>query len=168
MLVTISLVFIFTAVSASYNRTADQRISIFREQGKLVNEIYQARALSISTYTREQTFESLPCGYGIYVNSGPPAKLFLFKDLPNPDGSCKTYAQPSGIALYNGPEENVKEIELKDVTVETNFSQMLFVPPDPMVYADRGFPLEIKLRNARGGETQITINRFGQVSVSSF
>ena len=171
LMVTISMIVIFVSMAASYNRTADQQISLYREQGRVVNALYEARSLAITTYNRNPNSLDA-CGYGIHIASS--TSLMVFKDLPDPlnNNQCKSYTQPTG-GIYTGSEEDVDSVSLSGVTinvvggdVNSNPVDILFVPPDPVVFSNQPFPLVLSLHAPIiSTDLNITINQFGQVTV---
>lgn len=164
LLVTISLIVIFTATAATYNRSTQQQIALFREQGRIINQVYQARSLAITTYNRPSDNTEVPCGYGIHIDRENPTEVILFRDNPSLDGSCRDYDLYAG-GIYEGEEEVFERATLNGVTVSANFSDLLFVPPDPKVYLDSvsDFPATMTLETSRGLSVRMTINRFGQI-----
>jgi prepilin-type N-terminal cleavage/methylation domain-containing protein len=170
LLVTVSLIIIFTASAATYNRTADQQIALFREQGKVVNEIYKARALAISTFNRTSSSADIPCGYGIHIESAN--SIVLFKEPASQrNNDCQTF--PS--IIYNAdPTKDVEVVPLTGVSItvpdgiidQDNSIDILFVPPDPKVYSNKSFPITLSLQATRiASPVNIEINKFGQISV---
>ena len=49
LMVTVSLTVLFTAFAATSNRSTNNQIALYTEQGKIINLIYKARSLAIST-----------------------------------------------------------------------------------------------------------------------
>jgi prepilin-type N-terminal cleavage/methylation domain-containing protein len=179
LMVTISLIIVFVSMAVSYNRTADQQIALYREQGRVANAIYQARSMAIATFNRNtQSLDA--CGYGIHVASS--TSLMIFKDLTDPlnNNQCKDYANLAPSSIYTGSDEDVNSIPLEGVTISqicgngnsicydvNNYPvDFLFVPPNPNVFSNISFPIVISL-HAPGvsSDLGITINQFGQISV---
>ncbi len=177
LMVTVSLIIVFVSMAVTYNRTADQQIALYREQGKLVNTFYQARSLAITTFNRSaQSLDA--CGYGIHIASS--TSLTLFKDLPDPlnNNQCKDYASLVPSSIYTGSEEDVNSIPLEDITISQicggsicrnvvdNPIDVLFTPPNPSVFSNISFPIVISLHAPSvSPDLNITINQFGQISV---
>ncbi len=174
LLVTISLMAVFVTFALGYNRTADQQLALFREEGKFVNEIYKARSLAITTFNRTGTSTDVPCGYGIHIASS--TAVTLFKDLPDVPGNCKDYTQLSLGSIYSSQNgnEDVETISLNGIYISysgsSDFSlnpiDILFVPPDPSVYSNKNFPINLQLTSPALSTSPIavTINQFGQIS----
>lgn len=165
LIVTITLIVIFVTMAVSYNRSIGQQISLFKDQGSLVNAIYQARSLAIKTFSRAAQSADVPCGYGIHIESGDT--IVLFKDLPT-GGVCNHYSPP----FYSGNQEDVEKIHLSGTTVNTPAGDItsgvdiLFVPPDPQVFSNRDFPIELKISSPQVSDVfTISVNQFGQVSI---
>lgn len=171
LMVTVSLVVLFTAFAATSNRSTNNQIALYTEQGKIINLIYKARSLAISTYTRTENNEDVPCGYGIYLNSidyqSPVSEVIIFKDLPDFEGSCKAYTDFTNQQdLYNlNDGENFEIVKLSNVEVNANFTSMLFIPPDPVVYTDGlDFPLNIEIYSPQlDSSIDLQVNKFGQI-----
>ncbi len=169
ILVTISLLVLFTIGAATYNRSADQQVSLYREQGRVINKVYDIRSFAISAYNRGEEVD-VPCGYGIYIPPDSTSELIVFKDLPSPSGECPSYPEHTSQALYNGKEEDVEIITIKDITIEANFRELLFVPPDPQVYTSKAtFPVSITLSAPRvATNLVVSINSFGQITTTQY
>ena len=167
ILVTVSLLILFTVGAATYNRSADQQVSLYREQGKVINKVYDVRSFSISAYNRGGE-EDVPCGYGIYIPPGNTSQLIVFKDLPDMSDECPSYPEHTSLVLYDGEEENVEVIDIKDITMTADFTELLFVPPDPQVYTSRvTFPVSITLSASRvATDLVVSINSFGQITTT--
>jgi len=175
LMVTISLIVLFSVAAATYSRSTDQQISLYREQGNLINAIYKARSLSVSTYAKSSTSDDVPCGYGIYVPPATagqsPSEIIIFKDLPDVfTGECPVYASKTSLpSLYDGSsDETVETIHTDNITVSSNFQAMLFVPPDPQVYTTAtDFPLRMTLSASRVAmNLSIEINAFGVITTN--
>ena len=177
LMVTITLIIVFVSMAVSYNRTADQQIALYREQGKIANAFYQARSMAITTFNRNaQSLDA--CGYGIHIASS--TSLMLFKDLPDPlnNNQCKDYASLIPSSIYTGSEEDVNQIPLENITISQicgssicsnvvdNPVDILFTPPNPDVFSNISFPIVISLHAPNvSPDLDITINQFGQISV---
>ena len=117
----------------------------------------------------------MPCGYGIYLNKidyqSPVSEIIIFKDLPDFDGTCKVYTDfINQQNLYNYDEgENFEVVKLSNVEVNANFTSMLFIPPDPVVYTDSlDFPLDIEIYSPKlDSSIYLQVNRFGQIVTKS-
>jgi prepilin-type N-terminal cleavage/methylation domain-containing protein len=165
LLIVISMIAIFVSMAAGYNRNTDKQITLYREQGKVINAFYRARSLAIATYSQNPQSPDA-CGYGIHIASS--TALVIFKDLPASDGKCKIYAQPTGIGIYDGAEEDLEVINLSGVSFGSGSenTDVLFVPPNPDVFSNKTFPVTFSL-SAPGvsSSLQISINQFGQIIV---
>lgn len=164
LLVTVSLIILFTATAATYNRSTKQQIGLFREQGRVINAVYQARSLAITTYNRPIDNTEVPCAYGLHIDPDNTGEVILFRDNPSLDGSCKDYDLYGG-AMYDGEEEIFERITLQGISVSANFTDLLFVPPDPKVYIDAAsdFPAVLTLSATQELSVRMTINKFGQI-----
>jgi type II secretory pathway pseudopilin PulG len=185
ILVTISLIIIFTVTALGFNRTSDQQIALFREQGKVINEIYKARSLAVTTFNRTSQSEGVPCGYGIHIES--PDQLIIFEDFPAglANSECEQYTQVVP-GLYGEGTDKVFEVaNLNGVSMSfcagggqepcrdsgpidpLNPVDILFVPPNPTVFSNKTFPFRIYLTAPLlpTSPLVIEINQFGQISV---
>jgi type II secretory pathway pseudopilin PulG len=178
LLITISLIILFTATAATYNRTSDQQISLFREQGKVANEIYKARSLAITTFNRTSQSKDVPCGYGIHIDSADSIILFKEPASEMRNKNCTDFTS----SIYNGDaSKNVEVVPVEGVSImeggasitapdeeinADNQIDILFVPPDPTVYSNKNFPITLSLKATRiESPLDIVINEFGQISV---
>jgi hypothetical protein len=181
LMVTISLIIIFVASAVSYNRSIGQQISLFKDQGTLVNTIYQARSLSITTFSRTTQSTDVPCGYGVHFESS--SAVTIFKDLPRADGSCINHVVGDLIYRPNIGEE-VETIQLSGATIlkykisqsdagtvitPENSVDILFVPPDPQVFSNKDLtisPIYLNISSSQiSGSFDVAINIFGQISI---
>jgi hypothetical protein len=92
----------------------------------------------------------------------------VFKDLPDLDGSCPSYPEHTSQILYDGEEELIEVIDIKDITMTADFTELLFVPPDPQVYTSKAtFPASITLSASRvATDLVVSINSFGQITTT--
>lgn len=179
LLVTVSLIIIFTATAVGYNRKLDQQIALFREQGRVINEVYKVRSLAITTYNRADNSQ-VPCGYGLHIpqDAQGTSRLLIIKEPASTENQeCTSFS--SFLPLYDDQsvfdEQNkkVEEVILSNVTIQANVSDILFVPPDPKVYAfgqTTGplFPVVITIQTQAGFGSTISINEFGQITTTTF
>lgn len=170
LLVTISLIILFTVGAVGYNRSTEFQISQYTEQGKIINIIEKAKSLAISTYNTTGSAGETPCGYGVYFPEDPSThkvfEVILFKDLPEANGSCPIYNDNTGQNIYDDGEA-VEIVKLNNVWITSSNTQnleILFVPPDPQIYTNASyFPLEINVNASRVSKgLLIKINNFGQ------
>lgn len=170
LLVTISLIILFVTITLGYNRTADKQISLFREQGSIVNEIYKARSMSVTTFNRAGQDMSVPCGYGIHVES--TSSIILFQEPASLNNSDCTNFNFIGSIYNQDPTKNVEVVNLTGVSLaDSNVGMdILFIPPDPTVYF---YPIQsgnssiILSLSAPliSSPANIEVNQFGQISI---
>jgi len=178
LLVTVSLIIIFTATAVGYNRKIDQQIALFREQGRVINEVYKVRSLAITTYNRADNSQ-VPCGYGIHIpqDAQGTSRMLVIKEPASVTQDCTSF--DSFLPLYDDQsvfdEQNkkVEEVVFSGVTIQANVSDILFVPPDPKVYAfgqtaGTLFPVVITIQTQAGFGSIISINEFGQITTTTF
>lgn len=161
LLVTLSIIMIFMSGTIIYNKTTNQQMALFREEGNIIAMIQKAKSLAVSTFS--VAGDEIPCGYGIHMFP-EENKVIIFKEIPGPSNSDCTFFQGN---FYN-EEEKIEELKLKEVFLSANFNDILFIPPDPSVYSNIDFSqqkAEIVISSPRGGDLSFNINKFGQISV---
>jgi hypothetical protein len=173
ILVTVGLLVLFTGMAVTYNRSTDQQVALYREQGKIINKIYEVRALAVSTFNRTAGSD-VPCGYGIHFDMNAN-QLTVYKDIPDFfTDECPVYPthtnQPS---FDDNGRELVEVVQLEGIQMSSVYgafqeADVLFVPPDPQVYTDRTrFPVAIELSAPRvATPLLVSINEFGQIVTS--
>lgn len=173
ILVTVGLLVLFTGMAATYNRSTDQQVALYREQGKIINKIYEARALAVSTFNRDAGSE-VPCGYGIHFDMNKN-QLIVYKDLPDFfTDECPVYPTHTNQPSFDNTEQELVEvvqvegIQMSSVYGAFQEADVLFVPPEPQVYTDRTrFPVAIELSAPRvATPLLVSINEFGQIVTS--
>lgn len=154
IMVVLFLVVSFTALGLGYNSSTDENIAFFRDQGKIVSEIYKVRSSVLASYTTGNI-----CAQGIEIVDGT---IRVFGQRA-PAGPCPDYV--SKPILNKLP---ISTIQPEDVTIrDANFTEVLFVPPYLTVYSymktgETGDPcFTIELGSLSSG---IVINNAGQVN----
>lgn len=154
IMVVLFLVVSFTALGLGYNSSTDENIAFFRDQGKVISEIYKVRSSVLASYTTGNI-----CAQGIEI-VGDTIQVFGHQEDPGP---CPDYTSKPTLRKVN-----LATIQLDDVTVkDANFSEVLFVPPYLTVYSymeagETGDPcFTIELGSLSSG---IVINNAGQVN----
>lgn len=135
LLVVLGIMAMLSSVAILYSRTGEQQIFLFKEQAKVVSAILRAKSLAIQTFA--QTFAETKvgvCGYGVHFIGAPDNQFILFKDLVATIGSdCSTADHK-----YSGETENfeVNKLDNNLKFVQLGLADIVFVPPDPLVYLD--------------------------------
>lgn len=181
IMVTLLLLSSFTAIGLSYNRSTDEQIGFFRDEGKLISELYRVKSLALSTYVQGG---NAACGYGLAYtqDSGVGVgsseyHLVIFRDVKDPSSPggarCKDYGTPGVVAdqLYNPAwGEFLETIELGEIQItNVTFDSLLFVPPYSDVYTNGETPGPdgycISIQSSKGAIREgIYISSTGQVS----
>lgn len=134
----------------------EQQVILFKEQTRIISIFSRAKSLSIATFG--ETGTSIPCGYGVHFEA--PNIFRIFKDLA-PD--CKDSDQK-----YSGAAEIYESFQLDSVIKfdSLNFSDVLFIPPDPSVVITPYQDQATIILKIVGSETKanIKINSAGQIS----
>lgn len=154
IMVVLFLVVSFTALGLGYNSSTDENIAFFRDQGKVIAEIYKVRSSVLASYTSGNI-----CAQGIEI-VGDTIQVFGQRA---PAGPCPDYTSKPTL-----DKVNLATIQLDDVNiVDPNFDAVLFVPPYLTVYSymkagETGNPcFTIELGSLSSG---VMINNAGQVS----
>jgi len=76
-------------------------------------------------------------------------------------------------SVFDEQNKKVEEVVFSGVTIQANVSDILFVPPDPKVYAfgqtaGTLFPVVITIQTQAGFGSIISINEFGQITTTTF
>lgn len=134
----------------------DQQIVVFKEQSKIISAIARAKSLAVATFS--ETSAAIPCGYGVHFEE--PGTFFIFKDLAD---DCRTSDH-----VYSGLNEMYQSFDLDpSVYLEgTSVSDVLFIPPDPVVIItpdQKEATIEVKSRKDESSAA-IKINSAGQIS----
>lgn len=167
VMVVVFLVVSFTALGIGYNRSSDDNITFFKEQGVIVSEIYKVRSSVLASYTGDDV-----CALGIAVSTEGNTLNVFAQGPPVGNNTCPDFLGPVYIfdtsnVLYPIFDED-KGIQQSEI-VDSNFEAVLFVPPY----------LEVKKKMLAGYESDdpcftiqigsiasgIEINNAGQVSV---
>ncbi len=116
-----------TSILLLYNRSGEQQIILFKEKASLVSLILKAKSQSINTLITDDPI----CGYGVYIGI---KSYILFKDRAT---DCRASDLSYTIA---DPQELVEEHNLPSgfKFSQSNFQNILFMPPDPTVFFDGG------------------------------
>lgn len=168
LIVVISLTLLFVGASVSYNRTSDKLISIYREQGKIVSKIQQAKSLALSTYLGKEG--GIGCGWGVHLDSSK-SQIIVFKDIPSQGQGeferCKNFTGE----LYSDNDVILESLFLTEAKLDLSqgdgILDILFVPPDPKVYL---YPdteeavINMFSEKVPNLNLSVRVNKFGQIS----
>lgn len=169
MMVTLGiLVFISTMVIA-YSRRGETINALVRQGDQMIFELRrtQDKAMLVSQKTSDGGAKEI-CGWGIYIESSmPQEKYFLFSDF------CSS-TLPSGERAGNGRYDEGEEAETLTISrgleiFETNFSSIVFIPPEPKVkfspYLNPGVNgrIAIRIKDQPNFYYEILISSAGQI-----
>ena len=190
-IVVVGIAVMLTTILLVYTRSSEKQVIFFKEQARLVNAFFRAKAFAIETF-QPQLEPGLPvnpalprlCGWGVHL-SRTDNRYIIFRDLADSSGVCSPNPQ------YDNPNPNSSE-DFEIVELDTNVigitclvlnavpgtpcgiggpSQIdiIFVPPDPKVVfhpvVAGASEAIIALELADGSRySEIRINRAGQIS----
>jgi prepilin-type N-terminal cleavage/methylation domain-containing protein len=133
IMIVLAIISVLTVVGLSYNRSGDEQIRYFRDQGLVVSQILKIKSQAIAAYSADQTV----CAYGVAIRDGVEGKeLVLFKDLKR-GTVCESYGTPGRTdrTLFQENDETLETVKLAGTRIsDTNFSALVFVPPYTDVY----------------------------------
>lgn len=161
MMIVLGLVTILVAVTAAYNKGIQRQVVITREHGIVLGMFVKARSAGLAIPKGDPG--ELICGFGIHVDAA--SKTFTyFKDLGTAPADCTT-----ADLKYDGPSELISQRVLADdVTVTSDMSDIVYVPPFGKVYIDSldaRTPATIVITSASAGISKgINANVFGQIT----
>ena len=186
LLVTISVLTLIGAILIVHSRSSERQILLFREQAKVISTFLRAKSLAFNAYLLEAG--GAPCAYGVHVDTEAD-ELIIFRDLDaNQENALCDDSSPDAEQPGQGPNyrydytpERPEEylgtqfvIAIDErITIETEFTDIVFIPPDPrVVITNDGELLPPDRREAvlelilpDGTSKKVKVNRFGQVSV---
>jgi len=155
IMVVLFLVVSFTALGLGYNSSTDENIAFFRDQGKVISEIYKVRSSVLASYTTGNV-----CAQGIEILNQNTIGIFGQRA---PAGPCPDYTSKPALNKVQ-----IGTIQLEDATIiNENFVGVLFVPPYLTIYeymkpgatGDPCFTIQLG-----GSSSGIQINNAGQVN----
>ena len=156
ILVVVSITALLSSILIVYSRVGERQILLFREQAKIINMILKSKSLALQTYV---TGEKI-CGYGVHFEA--PRSVILFKDSAD---DCATSDN-----IYSGAGEDFEKMKLDNLIVflELDFTDILFIPPDPQVKLTPALSAGTISIKADDSESvaKVKINSAGQVSAS--
>lgn len=133
----------------------EQQVILFKEQTRIISIFSRAKSLSIATFG--ETGTSIPCGYGVHLET--PRTFLIFKDLA---ADCKDSDQK-----YSGAAEIYESFQLDSaIKFDSLNFDVVFIPPDPSVVITPYQDPAIIILKIIGSETtaKIKINSAGQIS----
>lgn len=171
LLIIIGITVVLASIGFSfYNRAAERRLILFKEQNKIASSLDKAKYLALSTFGQEQA----PCGYGVSLDS-PNNTIILFKELPVSNNDCASIDY-----IYTQQSDEIIETIQLDKTVKFNnatnssLKSVVFVPPAPqIVITTINGDNSVQSASAEivdsGGEiaSSVTITKTGQITSQS-
>ena len=157
ILVVLGVMAVVSASMITYGSSSRQQIALATETAKLTQLILRAKSLTISTYSASANV----CGYGMeldYAANRYNLVSYVLNNCDNPNtitarNVIETFRLSNSVVLAVGVGNNMRDI--------------IFLPPDPLVYAS---DLNGDSVTARGGTVLLnTVNGMGSkvISVSS-
>ncbi|MFA6136414.1 MAG: prepilin-type N-terminal cleavage/methylation domain-containing protein [Candidatus Paceibacterota bacterium] len=167
LMVVVSLTILFVGAAASYNKTSDKLISLYREEGKIVAQLQQAKSLTVATYLEK---DDPGCGYGVHFDA-TKQEIYLFKDIPETGveelEKCKSF---DGL-LFSDRDSIIDVTKLEtsrfDFGSEKTILDILFVPPEPKTYIypqEENAVIQLSSTSVDNLFLTIRVNKFGQIS----
>lgn len=156
MLFVLGIISVLSAILIVYSRAGEQQILVFRDQTKIINAVLRAKSLSLATFGKS----GVPCGYGVHFEK--PRTFIIFKDIA--DDCSRTDHR------YSESNEIVESINLDSALSfsDLTFSDVLFIPPDPVVIiAPDQNEASLMIKASKGaGSATIKITKAGQITSS--
>lgn len=158
MMVVLGILVLLTSLLVLYNRSGERQLLVLREKARLVGTVLRAKSLAVNTFVEDEP----ACGYGVHIE---PPRYFIFRDRAI---DCRTSDR-----LYAAASDEIVPGTDVSIPVGISFSavgatDILFVPPDPLVFLNGGTAIEtavVSLQTADGAtETGILITNAGQIS----
>ena len=164
MLVVVAIIGILAAVMLINYPATKKQLAFQRAASKLVQDIRRAQEMAMAA---EEVSGSVPAGgYGIYLTTDSQTSYILFAD----QGSPPNYRYGSGEQI--GSNINF-ESGVKIKTLDADYVNIVFVPPDPTVYLTDGsggdlgnqISIIISLIDDTTKTKTITVNKAGLITV---
>jgi prepilin-type N-terminal cleavage/methylation domain-containing protein len=168
LITTIAITALLSGLFIAYSSGGRERLTLYREQARLLSVIYRAKSLSIETYAEP----NVPCAFGVNLDI-LNNRYRLFRDI---DPACPT---ANRYYVYDGMDEVLLD---EDYSLPTGFtlsvrdsggvpvSNLTFVPPDPNVYLSNATGVStssqatIDLKSPNGSTLSLRVNEFGQIT----
>jgi hypothetical protein len=158
MLIAVSITVLLSSVLIIYSRVGENQIILFKDQARIVGTLLRAKNLAFQIYSEGAEV----CGYGAYLDP-VSGNFIIYKDLADPCSNSDN--------KYSGASEDfeLNKLDLKLKFSNPEFSDILFIPPEPKVIID-GDPAKkgefsITIETSDGANfKKIKINDFGQIS----
>lgn len=163
MMIVLGLVAILASITTAYNKGIERQIVIVREQATVLGMLVKARSAGLAIPKGEPG--EVVCGFGVSIDT-VNRTLVYFKDLGTAPADCTTADRQ-----YTGAGEKIEQrILSSDVTMASEMSNIVFVPPFGTVFID-GTDVKksaiITITSAAAGMTkQVKVNSFGQITES--
>lgn len=166
MLVTLGIITLLTTMILVYSRRSESVSNLVREGNRMVFELQKAKSSAMLTLQKKEGKKA--CGWGVYIDTGKSSanNFIIFQDFCLED----TSENFQGNNKYDEGEK-IEELELlKGIEIfETNFSSVVFVPPEPKIIfspvlspKEEGI-IKIGLENKPTQYFEIKISPVGQI-----
>lgn len=160
-MIVLGLVVILATVTSVYNKGIERQIGIAREQAVVLGMLIKARAAGLAI-PKGEPGETV-CGYGVSVDAGN--RIFTyFKDLD----TTAPFDCVDADRQYTAGEEIERRTLSSEVTVASEMSNIVFIPPFGTVLID-GTDVKktaiITITSAAANMTKrVKVNSFGQIT----
>lgn len=124
-IVIIGILTMLTAILLLYSRGGQKQIVLLKEKAKLISSILKVKSMSINTLVGDQP----TCGYGVFLETD---SYSLFRDL------AVNCVASDHVHTASDPQELIEKINLPIGyhLSSLNIRNILFLPPDPIVFLD--------------------------------
>lgn len=164
LLVVISIIGIFTAITLANYRGGEAQFALERSAHKLAQDLRRAQEMTMST--RETNIGGvfvIPKGYGIYFDRSQPSQYILFANL----NENRSYDGGNERLEILTPERGVRISNLSS----GNTLNILFAPPDPTTWINGvpsgpGAVITLSLESNPAKIKRIVVNNAGLIAVT--
>ncbi len=162
MIVVLAIIVIITGIVIFNVGTERQNSVLLRSAQKLSLDLRRAQNYALSS----KSFKTLgvPCGWGVHFNGMGSTSYIIFADMAS-DVDC---LNRDSIRASNGSEDFEFANFETGVTISSlsnNLSDVVFIPPDPIVnFTPNQTSASIVLINKNGATRTININKTGFIS----
>ena len=178
MLVVTTVIALLSAGVIVYGGNSRTSIVLFQEQYRIVNELNQAKALTLQFFNRDVFSSSGDCGYGVHFDF-TNKEIFIYKNKKsNPTESCSDIGHnfrynpgdeiKSGTKFILDPTINVTSDGFVDAVFIAPNAQLFIIDangsviPNPPLGAGY-YKISLTAPNV-GRVTEIKLNTYGQIS----
>jgi len=173
MLIVISVVSVLSAGVIIFSGINRASIALLQEQYKVINELNQAKALTLQFFDRDVFDSSGDCGYGVHFDTAKNSVLIYKNEKVTHSESCNSTSTHS--FLYDASNEIRSKFELTSPVQMAlpDFTDIVFVAPNAKAYmVNSSGSLVLSppsgyyqvILTAGENSRSIKINNYGQIS----